>query len=159
MSTLYFAIQYTVICLPLFEDIQRRNRQLDERNHNRPFVFVLINLCFLIVFLLFVCSENVSVQRNLEAKAASRWHVPLGIFTPAVAELRVLPELHPMGRPRARHLQTDQLEGRLASVGNPQEQAGHELRDDGPCFEVRQILELSFVLCGRFANLFSSRCR
>lgn len=91
------------------------------------------------MFLLVACSENVSMQWNVKAEAASRWHVPLGIFTSAAAELRILPELHPVGRPRARHLQTDQLEGRFTSVGHTQEQAGHELRDDGTCFEVAHI--------------------
>ena len=65
--------------------------------------------------------------RNVEAKATSRRHVSLGIPPSAAAELRLLSKLHPMGRPRARHLQADQLEGRLSSVGHPQEQARHEL--------------------------------
>ena len=96
---------------------------------------------FLIVCLSVVCSTTVvAVQWDAETQAPPRRHVLVGVLTGPVTELRVLSELHPMGRPRARHLQTDQLEGCLASVGNPQEQARHELRDDGACFEVRNCI-------------------
>ena len=94
---------------------------------------------------LVVCSTNVSMQWTVKAEAASRHHIPVGIPASAATELWLLPELHQMGWPRAWHLQTDQLKGCLASVGYPQEQARHELWDNGPCFEVSCIVELCFV--------------
>ena len=104
---------------------------------------------FLMVLALAACSTIVAVRwRDHQAEAASRHHVPVGIPAPAAAELRLLSELHPLGRPRARHLQADQLEGRLASLGYPQEQAGHELRDDGPSAEVSCTACLHLVLSG-----------
>jgi len=98
------------------------------------------------VFALVACSKNISVQWDAKAETAPRHHVLVGIPASAAAELQLLSELHPMGRPRARHLQADQLEGRLASVGYPQEQAGHELRDHGPRSEVSCCLFRLFAV-------------
>jgi len=91
---------------------------------------------FLMTHLSYVCSKNVSIQRNVKAEAAPWRHVSLGVPVAVAAELWILSKLHTMGRPRAWHLQADQLKGRLTFVGNSQEQARYELRDDGPCFEV-----------------------
>lgn len=94
-------------------------------------------------------------RRDVEAQATPRHHIPVGVLASAAAELQLLSKLHPMGRPRARHLQTHQLKGCLASVGHPQEQAGHELRDDGPRSEVRLITQLHFgVLSQMFIGIF-----
>jgi len=79
------------------------------------------------VFPLVACSKNISVQWDAKTETAPRHHILMGIPASAAAELQLLSELHTMGRPRARHLQADQLKGRLASVGHPQEQARHEL--------------------------------
>ena len=51
----------------------------------------------MIACLLVACSENVTVQRNVEAEAAPRRHVPVGIPASAAAELGLLSELHTMG--------------------------------------------------------------
>ena len=59
-------------------------------------------------------------------------HLPVGVPAGDAAEPRLLPALHQVDEPAARHLQTDRLEGGVAPLGHAQEQAGDELRDDGP---------------------------
>lgn len=59
-------------------------------------------------------------------------HVPVGIPAQAAAGPRVLPALHQVDQPREGRVQAGGLEGGVAPVGAAQEQAGHELRDDGP---------------------------
>lgn len=59
-------------------------------------------------------------------------HLPLGVSPQAPPGPRVLPALHQVDEPREGRLQAGGLEGRLPAVGAAQEQAGHELRDDGP---------------------------
>lgn len=54
---------------------------------------------------------------------------------------RLQPALHSLGGPRPRRFQTGRLESGFAPVGRTQEQAGYELRNDGPSTQVR------FSLC------------
>lgn len=59
-------------------------------------------------------------------------HLLVGVPAEAAAGPRVLPPLHQVDQPRQGRLQARRLQGRVQVVGNAQEQAGHELRDDGP---------------------------
>lgn len=59
-------------------------------------------------------------------------HLPLGVPPQAAAGPRVLPAVHQVDEPREGCVQARRLQGRVAPVGPPQEQARHELRDHGP---------------------------
>lgn len=59
-------------------------------------------------------------------------HIPLGVPPQTPARQGVLPSLHQVDEPREGRVQTGGLEGGVAAVGAAQEQARHELRDDGP---------------------------
>ena len=52
-----------------------------------------------------------------------------------------------MGQQGEGHLQAGGQQGGVQAVGPPQEQAGHELRDDGPSPEVKDQLENSTHAC------------
>ena len=63
-------------------------------------------------------------------------HIPVGVPAAAVAGARHMPPLHQVDRPTAGHLQAGRLQGGVQAMGVPQEQAGHDLRDDGQGVEV-----------------------
>lgn len=56
----------------------------------------------------------------------------MGVPAQTAAGPRVLPPLHQVDQPRQGRLQARRLQGRVQVVGHAQEQAGHELRDNGP---------------------------
>lgn len=58
-------------------------------------------------------------------------HLPLGVPPQAAPGQGLLPQVHQVEQPREGRLQTGGQQGRLPAVGSAQEQAGHELRDDG----------------------------
>lgn len=58
-------------------------------------------------------------------------HLPVGVPAEAAAGPRVLPALYQVDEPREGRVQAGGLEGGVAAVGPAQEQARHELRDDG----------------------------
>ena len=60
----------------------------------------------------------------------------MGVPAATAAECRLLPQVYQMDRSATGNLQACWFQGRLQAVGHPQEQAGHELRDHGTCFEV-----------------------
>lgn len=60
----------------------------------------------------------------------------MGVPAEAAAGQGVLPEVHQVDEQGEGSLQVGRLEGRLEAVGVAQEQAGHELRDDGQGAEV-----------------------
>lgn len=60
----------------------------------------------------------------------------MGIFAQAPPRQGVLPEVHQVDQQGEGGVQAGGLEGGLEALGPAQEQAGHELRDDGEGAEV-----------------------
>ena len=60
----------------------------------------------------------------------------MGVPAADAAEQGVLSSLHQVDGPREGHLQTDGLKGCVTSVGAAEEQARHELRNDGTSAQV-----------------------
>ena len=65
-------------------------------------------------------------------------HLPLGVLAQATAGQGKLPAFHQVDQQGERCLQVGRLQGRLQALGPSQEQARHELRDNGPSSQVKK---------------------
>ena len=59
---------------------------------------------------------------------------------------RILPSLHHVDQPGDGHIQAARFQGRVTTVGQAEEQAGHELRNDGQGAEVCSLFNERVLL-------------
>ena len=81
--------------------------------------------------------QNRPRRRPLQAQVSRGRHdLPVGVPAEAAAGQELLPQDHQVDQPGEGRVPADGQQGGLAALGPAQEQARHELRDDGQGIEV-----------------------